>query len=482
MPNGFTWGKRHDDRRLPAPDHADLPLFHVALERFACRRQLWDKLREQGRVNDVPREDVHCRSGAQRNRALEERETLNLTEEGNNLLNQTRGPLVLRRHRARFFKQQSALNRGFVDAGDRFAPDSIVHQMSAMGTSIRSACAGKMTVLCWYAVAAVGVVWLLVAAGCGNGSRGAVDAGQDVTVSSPDLAVAPELALPADPAAPRFSQVGRYTLIVGATGDQADIYYPSPPDLKTGGHAFPLVLLLQGAKVDKAHYSEVAGAVARHGFVVAVPNHTNLMGLFSEHRVITGTLEQMKREKASASSPVSGVVATSRLGLVGHSYGGVVGLLAVQGVCQMPFCYGAFERPPELAAGAFYGTNMKQPLGPIPEVHNHGIAIALIQGDLDSKAKPVDAQTTYDRIQNPPKALITVAGANHYGICNTNNPTGADPDPVAPTVSQEVAVETVARWVAVFLRAYLSGETPAQEYLHQTGDGLDPLVTVTSRL
>ena len=110
---------------------------------------LWEKLREEGRVTEVPWEDVHFWSGAQRNVALEPHETLNLTEEGYNLLYRTWGPSilrrldvqlngynycvhsdnpVLRRHRSRFFKQQCALFWTFLRAIDRHAPNGLVRR------------------------------------------------------------------------------------------------------------------------------------------------------------------------------------------------------------------------------------------------------------------------------------------------------------------------------------------------------------------
>ena len=110
---------------------------------------LWDKLREQQRVHDVPWEDVHFWSGAQKNVALEPHETLNLTEYGYDLLYRTWGPSILRRldvqlngyayclksdkeimrrHKARFFKRQCAMIWTNLYAMDRFAPNGVVRR------------------------------------------------------------------------------------------------------------------------------------------------------------------------------------------------------------------------------------------------------------------------------------------------------------------------------------------------------------------
>ena len=110
---------------------------------------LWERLREEGRVKEVPWEDVHFWSGAQKNVALESHETLNLTEYGYDLLYRTWGPSllrrldvqlngyaycrrspnpVLRRHKAVFFKRQCGMLWTLLYAMDRFAPNGVVRR------------------------------------------------------------------------------------------------------------------------------------------------------------------------------------------------------------------------------------------------------------------------------------------------------------------------------------------------------------------
>ncbi len=110
---------------------------------------LWERLREEGRVKDVPWEDVHFWSGAQKNLNLEVHETLNLIQEGYDLMYRTWGPSimrrldvqldgyrycmtsdnpVLRRHKARLYKQQTSMLWWMLPACDRFAPNGIVRR------------------------------------------------------------------------------------------------------------------------------------------------------------------------------------------------------------------------------------------------------------------------------------------------------------------------------------------------------------------
>ncbi|MDJ0718413.1 MAG: hypothetical protein QNJ54_30005, partial [Prochloraceae cyanobacterium] len=112
-------------------------------------------------------------------------------------------------------------------------------------------------------------------------------------------------------------------------------------------------------------------------------------------------------------------------------------------------------------------------------VDNGDIPTGLIAGSLDSVAELFEVESTYRQIQNPPKAIVTLVGANHYAITNEDNP---QREPVRPTIDQGVATETVARWSGLFLRTHLLNDFDAFEYFYSEGDSLDSNVTVTSEL
>ncbi|KKN37184.1 hypothetical protein LCGC14_0766100 [marine sediment metagenome] len=111
--------------------------------------ELWRKLKDQGRVCDVPWEDVHFWSGSQKNISLETHETLNLTEYGYDLIYKTWGPSILRKlevtlngyefcmdsdnplmreHRSELYKGSCATTWGMLGAMDRFAPNGVVRR------------------------------------------------------------------------------------------------------------------------------------------------------------------------------------------------------------------------------------------------------------------------------------------------------------------------------------------------------------------
>ena len=244
-------------------------------------------------------------------------------------------------------------------------------------------------------------------------------------------------------------------------GDPVDVYHPT--DDAYG--PYPLALFLQGGRVDKSEYAGFAAHLASYGFVVLVPNHDHLVvfpgfeaeGLFSEQQQILDALDFARDEVQRAGATAAGLIDTSRFVLLGHSYGAAAAFAAIQGVCEFPFCPqdGEFALPEELRSMALLGINTKPRVGSdqIRSTANAGMPLAIINGRLDSNATADETTVSYERIADPPKALMFIEGANHYAMCDRNNPDGPAPDPAEPTMPPEESVELSARYAALWLRA-----------------------------
>jgi fermentation-respiration switch protein FrsA (DUF1100 family) len=259
-------------------------------------------------------------------------------------------------------------------------------------------------------------------------------------------------------------------------GDSTDVYYP------TTGTRLPVALFLQGAGVDKSHYSTYAATLASYGFVVAVPNHSRSLfgqsGLFPEGAQAGWTVDWAEAEDDNPASPLYRRIDENTLVLSGHSFGAAAALSLSAGLCVIPFCAIANTAPSELEAVVTYGgNNVLTGTSLILPVLNT-VPVAYIQGLADGVATPDEGEGTYRLTAGTPKAFISLTGANHYGITDGQNPAGAAPDTSAQTLNQAAGVETIARWSAKWLLAQ-TGDTAAKKYVYTTGDAADPNVTIT---
>ena len=332
------------------------------------------------------------------------------------------------------------------------------------------------------------IVWVIVHVSCGQDPSSRVDGGSgNDSDSDTDSGGDSDTDTGPDPADPIHDSVNQYQTIIAGNGDPADIYYPEPGESDEGELSLPMALLFQGAEVGKEYYSQFATVVASYGFIVIVPDHQSVgvsgSGLYAEQSEVHHVLAQMYTENTDPDSPIAAMIDTDTLVVLGHSYGGVCGLNIVRDVCELPTCVGlVFDRPQQLKGAAFYGTNVAMPfIGTlISSIGNDEIPVALVQGTLDTMAIPADTQHAYTIIQNPPRAYVGVVGANHYGICDQDNPPGAASESAQPELDQGVSMETIARWSALFLRGHVLGDQGAVDYVHSSGGPGDENVNVVS--
>jgi hypothetical protein len=247
------------------------------------------------------------------------------------------------------------------------------------------------------------------------------------------------------------------------TYDQTDFYLPDGP----GPH--PVLVFHQGAQVDKSYYSSFARLLAAAGVIVAIPNHRSLFGAnYSEQKVLNSTWEYLLEKNDDPDSSFFRLVDRHSLFAMGHSFGGVSAYGAAQGRCVAPVCFGG-PRPPEallgvLLWGSFYSGDIANI---VPMMH--------LQGSIDNLA---EARSSFERIQNSPKILVVVDGANHYGITDVNNPDGAKADEAEPEVGQEVSIAAIAAWALRFIwPVYLFGDIE-EFWLCSTGSCGDRRLTV----
>ena len=307
--------------------------------------------------------------------------------------------------------------------------------------------------------------------------------------------------------APLYDEIETIETTIPDTEDAIDIYLPANPQDKV-----PVAIFLQGANVDKSNYSIFAETVASYGFAVVVPNNLRTVELPPPTGNVTGFIPELPQVNevydyiSSSESPIVNAIAEDNLVFLGHSLGGVAGLYGLTGTSDPQRLLGEFatrsdaegSRPEELAGGVFFGTDLIQTIGadeppePVPAIDNEDLPTALILGTEDGISFPDKTVATYDEIQDPPKALISIEGVNHFGITDLNDPLNppstpeevplitTEPNP--QTVSQKISIDTIATWSSLFLRATVLDDEAAFDFVFGGGDELDSSVSVVSEL
>ena len=253
---------------------------------------------------------------------------------------------------------------------------------------------------------------------------------------------------------------------IAANGDPAEIYYPDPAG-SAAGYRFPVVVYLQGAKVENQYYSQFAQQLSSYGFIVVVPNHP---GLFTSTMLLIEAFEHLKLEDVDPDSPLYGIVDTSTLIASGHSFGGAAALASVNNFCIGCDSGAVFVRPAELKAVVVTAGHT----GPV-DLNNEGIPIAIVVGDLNNSQEKYDQ--TYASMKQP-RALIRVHGANHYGMADVSEPPGAViPDESSQIIPQSITAARFAHWSGLYLRTWLYYDFSAWWQLVSGGD---EFVTITT--
>lgn len=231
----------------------------------------------------------------------------------------------------------------------------------------------------------------------------------------------------------------------------------------------PVVILLQGARVHKSYYSNYCARIAAHGFVVLAANHDSTLGYFTATSSVDEVLAYLEAESDEPDGRLFGVVDMTRLGIVGHSFGGATVLTLAQGDCNFPFCPVPFEKPASLRAIAVYGSHLADLAGDVISIDARGLAIQMMFGDLDSVADPYDTRRMFEAGRNGAKQLIALKGANHFAITDINNPPGTIADSNSPLIKQQASIALAADWVGMFMRAHVAGDADAISYLQASG-------------
>jgi dienelactone hydrolase len=208
------------------------------------------------------------------------------------------------------------------------------------------------------------------------------------------------------------------------------VWYPSPAEgpldaelgaildapLVPDAAELPALLYSHGACGLNTHYNEILTHVARTGWIVVAMSHPGntendpncedplalALAFFERPGDVVATLDWLLEENADPVSPLFEAIDEDRLGLAGHSFGGLTTLLTVP--TEPRFSAALPMAPPYVLGGA---SGVINPLLPLE------IPTMIQVGELDPIVTPeADAQPIYDKLLAP-RYLVELLGSGH---------------------------------------------------------------------
>ncbi len=227
--------------------------------------------------------------------------------------------------------------------------------------------------------------------------------------------------------------------------DVVDVHvvYPSREDGTPLPGPHPALVYVQGGLVGLDRYQWQAEALARAGYVVALPDHPLDLSIF---HIEYGEAARRLLASPPPRSLLEGLVEPSRIALGGHSLGGVVALKL-------------------LLRGDFRGAVVQagvQDAADEASLAKQARPTLFLAGALDCQAKAADVAAAWQKLPSP-TALVTLSGVTHHQFTGTDQP---DRDRrCAPEASLDDAHARIAQATRAFLDAATSGSTVGEAAL-----------------
>jgi predicted dienelactone hydrolase len=159
--------------------------------------------------------------------------------------------------------------------------------------------------------------------------------------------------------------------------------------------------------------------------------------------------DQLLAANADNTSPFFGAIDPDRIGMSGHSFGGLTTYL----VSALDARY---KIAVPMAPAALFTPTLTVPS-------------LTMMGAIDSVVNNVQTRAAYDR-SSAPKMKVEISHAGHFAFSDGCFPT-ADCNPPT-TLTQDEAHQQVLRWVVPFLRRYLAEDMSAEPLLDSTLPGV----------
>jgi dienelactone hydrolase len=205
------------------------------------------------------------------------------------------------------------------------------------------------------------------------------------------------------------------------------VFYPACQDNNSddtcdaalgSNETFPGIVIGHGGAVANTYYSSLATQLAARGYIVSVPQGP-FNFLFGFALPKPQTLQIGKSQLVALSNDLSSVIAgrlqSDNVHVMGHSFGGVMAVLAASSdgasFCNVGLlalvCGGYTGTGNDFKSAVVYGTTMYT--GPTLLNTNTTIPVVLVRGENDVRVSNASVYNTYALGLEAPKAYVSIA-------------------------------------------------------------------------
>lgn len=240
-----------------------------------------------------------------------------------------------------------------------------------------------------------------------------------------------------------------------------DAVFDAPLDLSGG--PYPLLMFSHGSCGYPAQSTFLTALLASYGYVVAAPPHpgntifefpscagAQATSFQERPQDIIFVTDQLLAANADNTSPFFGAIDPERIGMSGHSFGGLTTYL-VQGSDPR------FRIAIPMAPAAFNSFALTVPS-------------LTVLGQIDGVVNNAATRTAYQN-SSAPKIKVEIEHAGHYAFSDGCFPSPDCNPPV--TTTQDESHAAVLRWVVPFVQRYLAGDDSYEPFLNSVPPGVD---------
>lgn len=240
-------------------------------------------------------------------------------------------------------------------------------------------------------------------------------------------------------------------------------YYP------TSGGPYPVVLVAHGFQLPPAQYAKTTEHLAGYGHVACTVDYP--AGFTADHLAgaqdLSGALDFVLAASAASGNPLSGLVDPSEVGMMGHSLGGKLSVLAASldsrvgavlgldpvdtsTLCSPAKCPDASDKLPLPIPTAFLGETLDATAG---------------LGGQACAPKADNFETFYAKASSP-SIQVTLEGANHMSFLDDPSSCGLTCSFCKQaTMAQATALGITRGYAVSFFERYLKGRVEYDTWL-----------------